>query len=147
MAAKYNKSSIIWLYLHGYRQKLIQLILGYPQPTVSKAIANKDKIMADFDLDETQLMRKYVIDRFLELRPIPCGGYSDNDKCYIKWLDYLLVDHEKIKKLYYNISQYRVNNALRTDKVDMLDFMPQLIGLEDAEYNVLADYIRNLRSN
>lgn len=135
-----NGSLIKWLHQNGYRQKLIQIITGYKQPTISKIVNSKRPIIPSIDaINNEQEIRKYVVDRILELRPLPTQGFTDQDKCYIKLLDYCLVDKEKIRSLYYNVTQYKVAQTLRSHKIKKEDFHPQLIGLTDEEYKYFLD--------
>ena len=80
-----------------------------------------------------------MIDRILELRQLPTIGFTEQDRTYIKLLDYCLVDKEKIYKLYYNISQYKVAQTLRSNKIKKEDFHPELIGLTNEEYQCFLD--------
>ena len=135
-----NGSLIKWLYQNGYRQKLIQIITGYKQPTISKIVNSQRPILPTIDsINDDQATRKYVIDRILELRPLPTQGFTDQDRCYIKLLDYCLVDKEKIRQLYYNITQYKVAQTLRSNKFKKEDFQPQLIGLTDDEFQCFLE--------
>lgn len=135
-----NGSLIRWLYQNGYRQKLIQIITGYKQPTISKIVNSPRPFIPSIDnINDEQVTRKYVVDRILELRPLPTQGFTDQDRAYIKLLEYCLVDKEKIRKLYYNISQYKVAQTLRSTKIKKEDFQPQLIGLTEEEYQCFLD--------
>lgn len=73
------------------------------------------------------------------MRPLPTQGFTDQDRAYIKLLEYCLVDKEKIRKLYYNISQYKVAQTLRSTKIKKEDFQPQLIGLTEEEYQCFLE--------
>lgn len=85
--------------------------------------------------NEDQMTRKYVVDRILELRPIPTMGFSDQDKYYIKLLLYCLVDKERICKLYHTVSKYKLAQVFRSDKYKKEDFEPTLIDLTQDEYD------------
>lgn len=135
-----NGSLIKWLYQNGYRQKLIQIITGYKQPSISKYCKTERPFIPSIDsINEEQSTRKYVIDRILELRSLPTIGFTDQDRAYIKLLDYCLVDKEKIYKLYYNVSQYKIAQTFRSNKVTKENFQPQLIGLTDEEYQTFLE--------
>lgn len=135
-----NGSLIRWLYQNGYRQKLIQIITGYKQPTISKIVNSHRPFIPSIDnINDEQATRKYVVDRILELRSLPTQGFTDQDRAYIKLLEYCLVDKEKIRKLYYNISQYKVAQTLRSNKIKKEDFHPELIGLTNEEYQCFLE--------
>ncbi len=110
--------------------------MGYSQSYISKAINNINKpYIPSIDyINDDQMMRKYVIDTILQLKPIPTMQFDDQDRAYIKLLDYLLVDREQIRKLYYNVSQYKISQAYRSKKISLSDFDPTLIGLTNEEY-------------
>ena len=139
-----NASLILWLYKHGYRQKLIQIITGYTQSSISKYCnPKKDYIPSIDNINEEQMLRKYVVDTFLECKDLPTEGFSEQDQIYIQILDYLLVDKEKIRKMYFNISQYKISKAFRRKDLDFRNFMPQLVGLTDEEYSKFLEKIDN----
>ena len=110
--------------------------MGYSQSYISKTINNVTKpFIPSIDyINEDQLTRKYVVDTILELKHLPTVQFGDQDRAYIKLLDYLLVDREKIRKLYYNVSQYKISQAYRSKKISLSDFDPTLIGLTTQEY-------------
>ena len=140
-----NASLILWLYRHGYRQKIIQIITGYNQSSISKYChPKKDYVPSLQNINDEQLVCKYVVDRILECRELPTESFTEQDKYYIKLLDYLLVDKEKIRKMYFNISQYKISQTLRSKKIDFRNFQPQLIGLTDDEYNIFLDKVKNI---
>ena len=89
------------------------------------------------------MLRKYVVDTFLECKDLPTEGFSEQDQIYIQILDYLLVDKEKIRKMYFNISQYKISKAFRRKDLDFRNFMPQLVGLTDEEYSKFLEKIDN----
>lgn len=89
--------------------------------------------------NEEQMTRKYVVDRVLEVRPIPTLGFSDQDKCYIKLLLYCLVDKERICKLYHTVSKYKLAQTFRSNKYKKEDFEPTLIDLTQDEYNAFLE--------
>lgn len=124
------------MYQNGYRQKLIQIITGYNQSYISKMVNSTRPYLPSIDnANEDQMTRKYVVDRILELRPIPTMGFSDQDKYYIKLLLYCLVDKERICKLYHTVSKYKLAQVFRSDKYKKEDFEPTLIDLTQDEYD------------
>lgn len=128
----------------GYRQKLIQIILGYSQSYISKICAKESKYVPSIDyITEEQRVRKYVIDRILECNPITRNEsmFGEVDIAYIKLLDYCLVDREKVRAIYYNISPYKVARAFRDTKVTITQFQPQLIGLTEEEYSIFLESV------
>lgn len=130
----YNKSALLWLYEHGYRQKLICMIMGYNQSFVSKNCNNPRNYIPTFDTaNDSQMKRKIVVDRILEcrhLRKFDSIRFDEQDKAYIKILDYCLVDRDAIRKLYATISQYKISQAYRENKSIIKQFDPA--GLEIA---------------
>lgn len=137
-----NASLVLYLYQNGYRQKLICLITGYNQSAVSKIVNKKDNCFPSIDnITEEQMLRKYVIDRILECRELPFTNFTDQDTAYIQLLNFLLVDKEKIRKLYYNHPQYKINKALINKRVVKEDFQPELIGLTDEEFQTVIPKI------
>lgn len=112
-----NVGLIKWLYNNGYRQKLIKIITGYAQSTISKNVNNVRPFMPSMDaINQDQMIRKKVVDRLLECRSIPTIEFCDMDRHYIKLLDYMLVDREKIRKLYFNVPQYKIAQVFRSNK-------------------------------
>lgn len=135
-----NVSLIKYLHKKGYRPKLIQIITGYSQSVVSKGIhSERPYIPTINNINEEQAIRKYVVDRFLECRELPVAGFTEQDRVYIKILNYLLVDKEKISKLYYTISQYKINQAIRDKALSVVIFNPYLIDLTDEEFNCFLE--------
>ena len=64
-----NGSLIKYLHQAGYRQKLIQIITGYNQSSISKYVNSTRPLIPSIDfISEEQKVRKYVVDRILELR-------------------------------------------------------------------------------
>lgn len=130
-----NGSLIKYLHQAGYRQKLIQIITGYNQSSISKYVNSTRPLIPSIDfISEEQKVRKYVVDRILELRQLPTQGFTDQDKAYIKLLEYCLVDKELIYKMYYNVGTYKVAQVLRSKKIVKESFEPELIGLTADEY-------------
>lgn len=86
------------------------------------------------------------MDRILECRELPTENFTEQDKYYIKLLDFLLVDKEKIRKMYFNISQYKMSQTLRSKKIDFINFQPQLIGLTDDEYKVFLEKVKKMQN-
>ncbi len=128
----------------GYRQKLIQIILGYSQSYISKICAKESKYVPSIDhINQEQYVRKYVVDKILECKPINRNDamFNEMDIAYIKLMDYCLVDREKIRAVYYNISPYKIAKAFRNNKVSIADFMPELIGVSEADFKIFLDQI------
>lgn len=137
-----NVSLIKYLYKKGYRPKLIQIITGYSQSVVSKGIHSERPYIPTMQhINEEQSIRKYVIDRILECRELPLAGFTEQDKIYIKLLNFLLVDKEKINKLYYTISQYKINQTIRDKELSITAFNSYLIDLTEDEYNCFLDSV------
>lgn len=131
----YNVSAIKALFQMGYRNKLIQIITGYKQSYISKMVNSPRPYIPSLDnITEEQATRKFVIDRILEMRQLPTIGFGEQDRSYIKLLDYCLVDKEKIRKLYYNISTYKVSQTLKSKNIKKEDFNPNLIGITDEQF-------------
>lgn len=128
----------------GYRQKLIQIILGYSQSYISKICAKDSKYVPTIDhITDEQRVRKYVVDRILECRAITLNDsmFNDDDIAYIKLLDYCLVDREKIRAIYYNVSPYKVSRAFRNSKISLTQFQPQLIGITEEEFTIFLENV------
>lgn len=94
-------------------------------------------------ITEDQKIRKYVVDRILECRAITVNDsmFSDVDVAYIKLLDYCLVDREKIRAVYYNVSPYKVSRAFRNSKISLIQFQPQLIGITEEEFTIFLENV------
>ena len=141
----YNVSAVKWLQKAGYRQKLTQIILGYSQSYISKLYAkDMSKYVPSIDhITEEQRIRKYVVDKILECKPITRNEamFNEADIAYIKLMDFCLVDREKIKAVYYNISPYKIARAFRDNKVTFMQFQPQLIGITEEEYSICLEQV------
>lgn len=141
----YNKSALLWLYEHGYRQKLICLIMGYNQSFVSKNCNNPRNYIPTFDTaNEAQIRRKYVVDKILEckqLRKFDSIRFDDQDKAYIKLLDYCLVDRNAIRKIYATTTQYKVSQAYREKKEIIKKFNPAGLDISDSDWESFLNAI------
>ena len=141
----YNKSALLWLYEHGYRQKLICIIMGYNQSFVSKNCSNPRNYIPTFDTaNENQLRRKYVVDRILEckqLRKFENIHFNEQDKAYIKLLDYCLVDRDAIRKIYATTTQYKVSRAYREKKEIIKNFDPAGLDIAQADWELFLSAI------
>lgn len=129
----HNKSAVLYLYEQGYRQKLICLIMGYNQSFVSKNCNNPRNYIPSFNHANTaQIQRKFVVDKILEhrvLRKFKSNGFDEQDKAYIKLLDYCLVDRDIVRQLYCTISPYKIAIAFRAKKDIIKDFDPDGLGI------------------
>jgi hypothetical protein len=135
-----NVSLIKYLYLKGYRQKVIQIITGYAQSTISKNVNSSRPYIPSMDtINKEQAIRKEVVDKILECKEISTVEFCDQDRAYIKLLDYLLVDREKIRKLYYNISQYKISQVLHSNKYKKEDFNPAFLGISEEDFKLFLD--------
>lgn len=144
----YNKSLIYYLYEKGYRQKLICVITGYNQSLISKTMKKEDGCIPSLDgATEEQLQRKYVVDTILEckvLRKYTGTNFDDQDKAYIKLLDFCLVDRVLIRKLYAAITQYKISVAYRKPKEIIKNFDPFGLGIENEYWqNFLNEIFKN----
>ena len=141
----YNKSALLWLYEHGYRQKLICLIMGYNQSFVSKNCNNPRNYIPTFDTaNENQLRRKYVVDRILEcrvLRKFETTRFDIQDKAYIKLLDFCLVDRDMIRKRYATTTQYKISQAYREKKDIIKQFDPMGLDISQEDWQLFLDVI------
>lgn len=119
--------------------------MGYSQGYISKIYNAETKYIPTLEhITEEQRIRKYVVDRILECKVITTNErmFNDNDIAYIKLLDFCLVDRDKIRATYYNISQYRISKAFRDKKITFAAFDPYSIGLTQDEYNLFLDSIK-----
>lgn len=144
----YNKSLLLWLYEHGYRQKLICLITGYNQSFVSKNCNNPRNYVPTLDTaNDNQLRRKMVVDRILEhrvLRKFETTRFDDQDRAYIKLLDYCLVDRDYIRKLYATTTQYKISQAYRAKKEILKKFDPMGLDIEQEDWDLfLAEIFKD----
>ena len=141
----YNKSALLWLYENGYRQKLICLIMGYNQSFVSKNCNNPRNYIPTFETaNDNQIRRKYVIDRILERRKLlkfESFHFDEQDKAYIKLLDYLLVDRDAIRKLYATSSQYKVSQAYREKTEIIKTFNPAGLDISQEDWELFLNAI------
>lgn len=141
----YNKSALLWLYEQGYRQKLICIIMGYNQSFVSKNCNNPRNYIPTFETaNENQIRRKYVIDRVLECRKLlkfENIHFDEQDKAYIKLLDYLLVDRNAIRKIYATTSQYKVSQAYREKAEIIKTFNPAGLDIAPEDWQLLLQAI------
>lgn len=141
----HNVSLIKWLYQKGYRQKIIGLITGYNQSYISKNCNSSKPYLPTIDTaNEEQLRRKAVIDIILEckiLRHFEQIGFCEQDKIYIKLLDYCLVDRDIIRKLYRTTSMYKISKALRLDKDKIKEFDPMGLNIEQEDWELLLEQI------
>ena len=48
--------------------------------------------------------------------------------------------------MYFNISQYKMSQTLRSKKIDFVNFQPQLIGLTDDEYKVFLEKVKKMQN-
>ena len=133
----YNKSLVYYLCEQGYRQKLICVITGYNQPFVSKLL-KKDAagscVPSINGATEEQLQRKYVVDKILAarvLRKYTGTMFDEQDKAYIKLLDYCLVDRTLIRKLYATTTQYKISSAYRKTTEIIKKFDPFGLDIEE----------------
>lgn len=118
--------------------------MGYSQSYISKICAKESKYVPSIEhITEEQKVRKYVVDRILECKPITRNEamFNDADIAYIKLMDWCLVDREKIKAVYYNISPYKVSRAFRDNKVTFVQFDPKLIGLTEEEFSIFLEKV------
>lgn len=145
----YNKSALLWLYEQGYRQKLICLIMGYNQSFVSKNCNNPRNYIPTFETaNDSQRKRKHIIDRILECKKLlkfENMFFDEQDKAYIKLLDFCLVDRDAIRQLYATVSQYRISQAYREKKdiIKKLDPAGLDISPEDWELLLKAIFAAN----
>lgn len=140
----YNVSAIKWLQQAGYRQKLIQIILGYSQSYISKKCAEENKYVPSIDhITDEQRIRKYVVDKILECKPINRNDamFNDLDIAYIKLMDFCLVDRDKIRAVYYNVAPERIAKAYRNKKVTIMQFQPEFIGITEEEYSIFLENV------
>lgn len=140
----YNISAVKWLQKAGYRQKLIQIIMGYSQSYISKICAKEGKYVPSIEhINEEQKIRKYVVDKILECKPITRNEamFNETDIAYIKLMDFCLVDREQIKAVYYNISPYKIARAFRDNRVTIMQFQPQLLGITEEEYSIFLEKV------
>lgn len=116
--------------------------MGYSQSYISKIYNSKDKYVPSIEhITEEQRIRKYVVDKILECRPINRNEamFNETDVAYIKLMDMCLVDRDKIRAVYYNISPDRIARAYKNKKVTIMQFQPEFIGLTEEEYSIFLE--------
>ena len=136
----HNKSLVLYLYAEGYRQKLICLITGYNQSFVSKNSRNPKNFLPSIEgATEDQLRRKFVLDRITEcrvLRKFKTNNFDEQDKAYIKLLDFCLVSRDDVRKLYRAHSMYRISNAYRSNKEIIKKFDPMGLDIDEEDWQL-----------
>lgn len=141
----HNKSAVLYLYEQGYRQKLICLITGYNQSFISKNCNNPRNYIPTFaNANDGQIARKFVVDRLLEcrvLRKFDSLQFNEQDRIYIKLLDFMLVDRDNIRKLYRTTSGYKVAQALRAPKEIIKNFDPDGLSIPHDAWQLVLEQI------
>jgi len=141
-----NVSLIKYLHQAGYRQKLICLITGYNQSIVSKHIKNPRPYIPTLDTaNDNQLRRKAVIDRILQITALKKqegSNFTQNDRIYIRLLEYMLVERDRIKQLYYMIEPYKISSAYRAPTKIVYDFKPEMLEIPQEEWDLLIEQMQ-----
>lgn len=142
----YNVSLIKYLYQAGYRQKLICIITGYPQSTISKHSTNPRPYVPTLaTANENQLRRKAVIDTILQakvLKKVDGKMFSESDKQYVKLLDWCLVDRDKIRKLYHTTDMGILAYCWSQKKEFFYEFNPRLLDIEPEDWDLFMEQVQ-----
>ena len=122
----------------GYTQKQIRLVTKIPQSTLSRIMNMKTHVMikpkhydSDVDLDR----RLENLNKFLTLKEIAGDiGLDDDNKKYIKTLQYLGVKLKDVQEHYYDISKSKLRAEWDYNNVNFREFNSELIGVSREEF-------------
>ena len=91
------------------------------------------------------MRRKAVIDRILQITALKKqegSNFTQNDRIYIRLLEYMLVERDRIKQLYYMIEPYKISSAYRAPTKIVYDFKPEMLEIPQEEWDLLIEQMQ-----
>ena len=124
-----------------YTQKQIKMVTKIPQSTLSRIMNYQTYVTIKpqhYDKDAELEQRLSILNKILNVKEIEGGmGLDDNNKKYIKLLQFLGVELKEIKEVYYDVSKKLINNEWNFNNVDFRDFDSTIIGVSAEDFEDL----------
>lgn len=129
----------------NYKQKQIKMVTKIPQSTLSRIMNYQTYVTIKpqhYDKDEILETRFSTLNKLLDFKEIEGGmGLDDNNKKYIKLLQFLGLDLKTVKEIYYDVSNKLITNEWNFNNVNFRTFDSTIVGVSEEDFqDLIGDY-------